>query len=137
MNRTPRIAHLVQLVKGVQPLAASTAPHPSVPQTITLKGVVRLDAFDGSEFCELTLNGKEIFLGQSLKFRSHSFGYCWGINWNDLAASEKACLQLSLAICIKLYGVSNALLVYHQFSRNYIECCPFMTDFEKTLTVEI
>lgn len=135
--KTPRIAHLVELTKGVQPMAASTAPNPRLPQTITLKGVMRIDGFDGSEFAELYLNGKPVYIRKSLKFASHSYGFAWGIDWNDKAASLKACLQTSLAVCIELYGISNALKVYQQFSEKYIECCPFNQAFEKSITVEL
>lgn len=75
------------------------------------------------------LNGKELHPEPSQKIRNHSPD---GFNWS-YAGSGPA--QLSLAICLELFGEEKARQIYQDFKFKYIATLP-QTDFEREFEVE-
>jgi hypothetical protein len=94
---------------------------PLSPMTITLRGEI--------EPGRVWLFGNEITPDKSLLFKNHSpSGFSWGY-----AGSGPA--QLSLAICIELFGVHRALEIYQAFKFQYITPIP-RADFELDIAID-
>ena len=75
------------------------------------------------------LNGKELFPEESQKIKNHSpDGFAWGYGGSGPA-------QLSLAICIKLFGPEAAIKIYQDFKFNLIAGIP-QESFERQLIWE-
>lgn len=133
-KRVPSIAHLLNLPNGkTETVAASTAPNPRDKMNIVLIG-----EFDSHGEPHLFLispnsNGKrkELFPEKSLRFANHAT--CLG--WQFPAQIN----QTALAICIQLYGVSNAIKCYRAFAISYLAGLlgHAKNEFIMSLTVEL
>lgn len=137
-RKSPSIAHLLQIKGKPVNIAASTAPNPSTPQTITLIGQVEPDGTHRLFIiCNATHNQKkEIWVSRSLKFASHSCAIGWGFIGSNIASMHRN-LQTALAVCMVIYGVSNALKCYKDFAIKYLYHLPSGQSFNQTLTIQL
>lgn len=75
------------------------------------------------------LNGNKLSLQESLTCRQHSPpGFRHGYAGSGLG-------QLALYICLKLYPLSEALIIYEYFKRHFIVIIPYKKDFLLKLEV--
>lgn len=138
-TKTPRIAHLIELSGKKFPIAASLAPNPIDAQKIVLIGEVGPDGEHRLWLISTATNQikKEIWVSRSLKFASHSAALGWGCTARQNVGLMHRNMQTALALCMVLYGVSNALKCYKDFAAKYLFGLPAGQSFNKQLTVEL